>query len=263
MTGHIELPLVLFTVLSQAAIGLALVTGLRTRSAQEQAHDSRKPWLLAACLLLAGLAASLPHLGHPLSAPMALKHIGASWLSREVLLASLLVVLLLFAGLKGADFWLGALCSACGLAALFAQAMTYAPESYPALAGGLPALFFLVTAVALGAGITGWFTPQEMQRPVARLLAAALLAGVAIFAAAPLAWLSGGAVQHMTAWAYLSSPLYWAHILLGLALPLAVVWRTGRIPAWLPVLLFAGALCGRAVFFMGSVHSAANLGGLY
>ena len=78
-----------------------------------------------------------------------------------------------------------------------------------------------------------------------------------------MAWLSGGAVQRMTALAYFSSPLYWAHILLGLALPLLVVLKAGRIPAWLPVLVLGGALCGRIVFFMDTAHSAANMGGLY
>ena len=149
MIEHMELPLVLFTILSQAAIGLALVTGFNAAPGQEAGEKGRRPWRAAAILLVAGLAVSLFHLGHPLSAPMALKHVGVSWLSREVLLAALLAVLLIYAAVKGAHSPLGKLCAVCGLAVLFAQAMTYTPAGYPALAGWLPVLFFLVTAVSL------------------------------------------------------------------------------------------------------------------
>jgi len=40
-----------------------------------------------------------------------------------------------------------------------------------------------------------------------------------------------------------------------------VVVATRRIPSWLPLLLLAGALCGRVVFCVDTVHSAANIGG--
>jgi hypothetical protein len=36
-----------------------------------------------------------------------------------------------------------------------------------------------------------------------------------------------------------------------------------RIPIWLPVLLLAGEISGRIMFFTHVVHSAVNIGNLY
>jgi DMSO reductase anchor subunit len=264
MNAAMELPLVFFTVLSQAAIGLTLVTGVRRLTSAGSVRDAgRRSWLVAAGLLAAGLAFSLGHLGHPLAAPTALRHLGVSWLSREALLASALAALMVWAALSGLPSLLVAVTAACGLAVLFVQGMTYSPPGFPALASGLPVLFFLISAVTLGAGLAGWFASEAGQAGLARFLAVTLGAGLAVFLVAPLAWLSGGTVQRLTALAYFSSPLYWAHVVLGLAVPLIVVLAARRVPGWLPALLVAGALCGRIVFFLDTVHSAANLGGLY
>jgi DMSO reductase anchor subunit len=68
--------------------------------------------------------------------------------------------------------------------------------------------------------------------------------------------------MRLTGLAYLASPLYWAHIVLGLAVPLAVILVCRRIPSWLPILLLAGALCGRVVFYLDTIHTGVNIGGL-
>ncbi|GAB6126061.1 DmsC/YnfH family molybdoenzyme membrane anchor subunit [Humidesulfovibrio idahonensis] len=269
MKPSMELPLVFFTLLSQTAIGLTLLSGARRWSlagadAQAPAADpDRKLWLTAAGMLALGLLLSLFHLGHPLDSITALKHLSTSWLSREALAFGLLTALVAVTALKGLPAILVRLSAALGLAALFIQGMTYAPPSFPAVDNGLPFALFLLSALVLGAGAASMFAPEDAKPALARVLVPALWVALCVHLLAPSIWLTGGTVTRLTAQAYLSSPLYWAHIVIGLALPLAVVTRTRTIPAWLPWALMLGALCGRIVFYLETVHTAVNMGGLY
>ncbi|MDR3438714.1 DmsC/YnfH family molybdoenzyme membrane anchor subunit [Telmatospirillum sp.] len=264
MTPSFELPLVIFTILSQQAIGLTLLYALRTagRSARPE-PSARIQWLASAGILALGLVVSLTHLGHPEGAPRAVIHLSTAWLSREALLFGLLVALMAVTGFLGAVRALVIAAAAAGLVALFVQGMVYAPPSFPAVNNALPFAFFLVTAIILGAGTASWFAPQDRQPFLRRILVGALVAGLLLFLISPCIWLSGGAIMRLTAVAYFASTLYWAHIGVGLILPLLVVLAVRRIPVWLPVLLLAGALCGRLVFYVDTVHSAVNLGGVY
>lgn len=89
-----ELPLVVFTVIAQMSagsfvvLGLIHVIGFRTPPAvMDRVSD---PALFAiGPLLVLGLAASTLHLGSPLRAPNALRHLQSSWLSREILVGML------------------------------------------------------------------------------------------------------------------------------------------------------------------------------
>lgn len=264
MKPSMELPLVLFTILSQTAVGITLLSGLRRWSlAGGAGEDDRRQWLAAAGLLALGLVASLFHLGHPLDSLAALKHLSSSWLSREALVFALLAGLMFLASRRGLPRGIVRLTVAGGLLGLFVQGMTYAPPSFPAINNVLPFAFFVVSAVTLGASAASLLAPEEARPALARVLALGLGAGLLVHLVAPCVWLSGGTVLRLTAQAYLSSPLYWAHILIGLALPLWVVARTGRTPGWLPLAILAGALCGRIVFYLETVHTAANMGGLY
>lgn len=79
---NIELPLVLFTVLSQAAVGMALLLAVRscgcaggacattstiagTADTGGDAPGNRTEWLTATIVMGVALLASLFHLGHP------------------------------------------------------------------------------------------------------------------------------------------------------------------------------------------------------
>lgn len=90
-----EASLVAFTLLTQAAVGICgvlLALALRAeRAGTSAALDSVAFPLLAAALVAAllGLGASFLHLGSPRNAWRALRNVRTSWLSREVLLASL------------------------------------------------------------------------------------------------------------------------------------------------------------------------------
>lgn len=80
-----ELPLLLFTLLLQGSVGITLwLALLHTRNA-----PPRGGLLLAFMMACIGLLASMLHMGYPLNAMNALRHVASSWLSREVVFASL------------------------------------------------------------------------------------------------------------------------------------------------------------------------------
>ncbi|HYF92099.1 MAG TPA: 4Fe-4S dicluster domain-containing protein [Symbiobacteriaceae bacterium] len=142
--------LVLFAVLSQAAVGQVLVTLFLPGSPVTR---------LALPLGALGLIIALFHLGTPGGAPRALANLRRSWLSREALLTGLFT---LAAGLYGYVWpgWPAGLCAGLlGLAALYAQGMVWQlptrPEwRHPANLWGPIASALLLGAltVALGGG---------------------------------------------------------------------------------------------------------------
>ncbi len=254
-----ELPLVLFTVLSQAAVGMVLMSAVRGFAGHE-AGSARNEWMLVAGLMGLGIVASLFHLGHPLEAYRALAHLEKAWLSREVLAAGVFLALAAGAVVAGSGrgvlLW-GAV--AAGLVTVLASGMTYAPPAFPALNNALPTVFFLISAVVLGAGFASWFAGSGSQALLARICATALVTGLVVRLAVPCVWLSGGEVMRASGLAWLGSPLYWAGIA-AMAACLAVLWKNRIIPAWLPILALLGELAGRAAFFADTVHTALNMG---
>lgn len=260
-----ELPLVVFTVLSQAAIGLALMGVVRSMAGAPDRSSGSREWRLTAGLMLVGLVASLFHLGHPTGAPTALRHLDTAWLSREVLAAGIFtaiaVVALLSAGkANGKAFvWGGAIV---GLVLIFSAGMTYAPPALPAVHNALPTFFFLASAIMLGAGFASWFAPEGQAALLSRIFTATVVATLVLNLVVPCVWLSGGTVMQMTGHAWFGSGFYWAHVAV-LVLSLGVLWKTKTIPMWLPVLVLFGELLGRAGFFADTVHTAMNMGGVY
>lgn len=263
--NSLELPLVIFTIFSQTAIGLVLISTIRQYAAQGPSGNIRAEWITAAVILAAGLGASLFHLGHPLGAVNAVKHLGTAWLSREAVgISAVLVVIVLgivtvrekiSPGLAAAGTLLGVL-------AIFFTGMTYAPPGYPAVNNALPFVFFLLTAVIMGAALAAYFSPGEKMRLITMILGAGLLVSLVIHLVAPCVWLSGDTVMQATGYAYLTSWLYWARIIIGLVIPLGVLWRFKSVPAWLPVVILAGELIGRAAFFALTIHASTNIGGI-
>lgn len=257
-----ELPLVLFTVLSQAAVGMVLMSAVRG-FARQDGSDARNEWMLVAGLMGLGIAASLFHLGHPLEAYRALAHLEKAWLSREVLAAGIFLALAAWAaamgGGKGVLLW-GAIVA--GLATVLASGMTYAPPAFPALNNALPTVFFLITAVVMGAGFASWFAGIGSQPLLARIFTTALVTGMVVRLAVPCIWLSGSEIMRQSGLAWLGSPLYWVSIAV-MAACLGVLWKNRTIPVWLPILALLGELAGRAAFFAETVHTALNIGSPY
>lgn len=85
-----EWPLAVFTILGQMAVGAFLALGFinvlgRRRYRPETIDRVGDPALYAiGPVMVAALVASIFHLGNPLNAPNALRHVASSWLSREI-----------------------------------------------------------------------------------------------------------------------------------------------------------------------------------
>lgn len=87
-----ELPMILFTVIAQMAVGAFWALGLaqllgRLRKLPGEAIDRVTDTSLFAVgpLLILGFFAAFFHLNDPFHAPFTLMHVGSSWLSRELL----------------------------------------------------------------------------------------------------------------------------------------------------------------------------------
>jgi DMSO reductase anchor subunit len=264
--SNIEMPLVLFSVLSQTAIGLVVINSCRQWAVDGPAETERRQWGIVLAFLITGMTASFFHLGHPLQAYTALKHLSKAWLSWELLGISVFLCLTLFGFFMGKGrngklvTFLAALT---GILTLLFMGMTYAPPGYPALNNVLPLVFFLITAMLLGTGFSAWFAPPAVKPWLTRILTVTLIVSLIVYLIVPCIWLSGGTVMAQTGWAWLASPLYWGRVAIGLVVPLILLWRIKDIPLWLPVVILIGELMGRTAFFKDTVHAAANIGGLY
>ncbi|MDA3133298.1 dimethyl sulfoxide reductase anchor subunit family protein [Atlantibacter subterraneus] len=84
-----EWPLLIFTLLVQASVGLTLFTAVNAFNRQANSQPLRVA-LVASCVMGGvGLIASVAHLGYPLNAFNSLRHVASSWLSREIVFAAL------------------------------------------------------------------------------------------------------------------------------------------------------------------------------
>lgn len=262
---HYEIPLVLFTVLCQSAIGLVALSALRQVTGPEPGRI-RMEWMAAGLILVTGLIASVFHLGHPSGMVRALNNLGTAWLSREALTTGLFLALL-GAGIllmkEKANPALALAATLAGLLVIFSMGMTYSPPSFPAINNVLPFVFFCLTALLLGSSAGQLFAPEASRPAMTRILTTTLVLALVIYLIVPCIWLSGGEIMRQTGIRWLASPLYWAHIGAGLVLPLVIIALLKKTPPWLWVLILAGELLGRAVFFADTVHTAVNMGGLY
>jgi anaerobic dimethyl sulfoxide reductase subunit C (anchor subunit) len=166
-----ELPLVIFTIIAQMSVGSFVVLGLihlfGGRAGRDVIDKVSDPALYAiGPILVLGLLASMMHLGTPIRAVNALRHLDSSWLSREILFG------LLFAAIGGAfafSQWfkwltprlrqvLAGLAAVVGLALIWSMAMVYLLPTVPAWdSWATPARFFATTfllgSLAVGAAL--------------------------------------------------------------------------------------------------------------
>lgn len=143
-----ELPLVIFTVLSQMSVGITLILTLRTL--QGKLESKRLYWLVSGLVLAAASVAAILHLAHPDRAYDALINLQHAWLSREILGATLygaaVGVTFLAKGHKAP----AVLASVLGIALVAVQGMTYAAPAMVAIANGLTMLLFFITVWVMG-----------------------------------------------------------------------------------------------------------------
>ena len=129
--------LVLFTLLSQSAVGLLWTIVFGDWLGQPSEVTTPGGYILVFLLTLSGLAAALGHLGSPRNALHAVHNLPTSWLSREIsAIGSFSVsVLLLLLAVQEQCFRLVSIIEAlsCGLGflALFTMARVYRIKSIP------------------------------------------------------------------------------------------------------------------------------------
>lgn len=251
-----ELPLVVFTVLSQMSVGMTLILTLRALRGDLEAK--RVYWLVSGLILAVASVAAVLHLAHPDRAYNALINLKHAWLSREILSATLYGAAVGVTFLAKGHKVPAMLASILGVVLVAVQGMTYAAPAMVAVANGLTMLLFFLTVWVMGCAAI----PLLKLSPSLTALRQAIVVCTVVLIAAPTIWLSGGTVMQMTAHAWLSSPLYLASLL---CLVLAFVLTRGgeRRGAVLFGLLFVGMFLSRLVFFGDTVSTIVNIGHLY
>lgn len=250
-----ELPLVIFTVLSQMSVGMTLL--LTWRTWRGQIEGNRVMWLITGLVLGVASVAAILHLAHPDHAYNALINLRHAWLSREILGATLYGAMIALAFLTKGNKGAALLASLFGILLVAVQGMTYAAPAMQAIANGLTMVFFFITVWVMGcAG-----APLLKLNASVAALRQAIVVFIAVMVVAPLIWLSGGTIVKMTAHAWLTSPLW----LLSLVCAIAALALTLRrpMPRTLFVILLASMLLSRLSFFGDTISTIVNIGHLY
>ena len=264
---NLELPLVLFTLLIQMAVGVVIFAALRQWVTVEgPSVRTRNEWIAVLAMVVLAVFAAFFHLGKPLGFIRMLANLQSAWLSREILAVGLFGVLAAVTYYtvftKAAMGWLIKITALVGLLAVFSTGMAYASAGLDAIHNVLPLIFFLLTVFTLGPAFASYFVDEKATGLLRSILEPSLITSLVVRFAVPFVWLSGSAVMKLTGQAFLVSPLNWIH--LGVLLLAVISMRVFKnIPTWLPVVLLLGELLGRIAFFALVASSGANLGGLY
>jgi anaerobic dimethyl sulfoxide reductase subunit C (anchor subunit) len=152
-----ELPLIIFTLAMQAAIGAYLWANI-IRLRDKEAPAFKTNTLAALILSVIGMSASLVHLGKPYLALTSMFNLSSSWLSREIFFSGAFFILLVLVwwlerAAKAENILniLGWLACLTGLAAVFAMAQLYMKTIIPAWQSVNTLVDFYATTVILGA----------------------------------------------------------------------------------------------------------------
>lgn len=251
-----ELPLVIFTVLSQMSVGMTLLLTWRTLRGEIQGN--RLYWLITGLILGVASVAAILHLAHPEHAYNALINLKHAWLSREILGATLyggtIGLAFLTKGNKGAAL----LASLFGVLLVVVQGMTYAAPAMQAIANGITMILFFATVWVMGCAAT----PLLGLKSSGAALRSGVVVLMALLIAAPLIWLSGGTIMKMTAQAWLSSPLYLGS-LLCCAIGCVLTLTRQPMQKSVFVILLVGVALSRLTFFGDTISTIVNIGHLY
>ena len=279
-----EWPLMMFTLLSQLAvgtyIGLLFVRVSLTKNFAKLSVKLTNPGLKAVGPIMAlGLILSVFHLGTPLGAYRAIMNMASSWLSREIIFAGGFFVFWFFSflvfkqGKPGAG--IGIFTAFLGLAAVYSNASVHALSVRPAWMDMNTFLTFFGSTLAMGCvgaacfvafELKGNTVPGQVKKIMGPL---ALIAGVAVIA--PLAYTpvlvstlnAGSSAAHASA--ALISGSYVAPLairaLLSLAGAILLYLGLRNRNSLLPVnqalgaliLVLAGEFIGRYVFYATAV----------
>jgi anaerobic dimethyl sulfoxide reductase subunit B (iron-sulfur subunit) len=186
-----EIPLIIFTLLAQMAIGAFGTIFLIYRGLSDKlvaGQITLIPLLAVGAAIMIALLVSFFHLGIPINAWRALNHLRKSWLSREILFTSGFAGLwAILTGLRlfhngTYSMWtsLAALTALCSLAVLYSMQRVYQLHSVPAWNTVRTLLEFTISTVGLGCLLTGTLLPRDAPAGVMTwIVLAAILAFLA------------------------------------------------------------------------------------
>ncbi len=249
-TARDEIPLILFTLLAQMAIGafgtiFMILWLFNDKLAAGQI--TFVPLLAVGVAITVALLVSFFHLGTPKNAWRTLNHLRKSWLSREIFFTSGFAGLwAIYTGMRLfhiGTFWVGASLAAvtalCGLIALYSVQSVYRLRSVPAWNTKRTLLEFTISSVGLGCLLTGALLPQNVPASIIRWIA---LAAVVAFSAACLVIITA-ATKGTAVLCKLRTGLLLAGLLGALALS---IWPSGAGMGGIS-LLFIIALAEEAI----------------
>jgi len=159
-----EWALLIFTILGQIAAGSLLVLMIirayvvRTAGVEQADRFTDGPLYIIVPIMGLALLSSLLHLGSPLNIAKAVPNLGTSWLSREVVIA---VIFVIIAGAYTFMQWrkiggdalrtvLGWIAAATGVAQVYGMSMVYMIRTQPAWNTLATPVSFFTTALLLG-----------------------------------------------------------------------------------------------------------------
>ncbi len=275
-----ELALVVFTVLTQAAIGAFVLIGwLRLRNRDEAMDPAYRKAVLALVPIMAiAMLASLFHLGRPMLAITAMRNLATSWLSREIFFSGgFFVLLCASAALEKSPAVrriFDGLAALAGVLSIISMASLYDVTMIPAWQGWGTYVAFVGTALMVGlglaAGLVAYFGRGSagVAGDLQVLVGAAVVSLVIGLVAYPLylVLLGGGGAEAQATLSMLGGEygmalvLRWALTLAGGLVPLILSWRrlasgkaTGGLVYTALVCLLAGELVGRYLFYATGV----------
>lgn len=195
-----EFPLVVFTLLTQMAVGaLGFILFIAAFIGGNQAtvDTLRLPIIAVGALILVAVLISFLHLGSPKNAWRMLNHLAKSWLSREILILSLWggswLILLGLTFFQPVPFlvWMGSLgvSFGIGLLLLFSEYNVYRLRSVPGWNTWRTMLEFSGSALCLGSLLIGVLLPEN----------APAIASLGIAFSAQVGFLIAGYVARSTA----------------------------------------------------------------
>lgn len=265
-----DMPLVIFTILSQLVIGGFVTLWWIDRKTK---GISKKTGLTISIVLIMltgiSLLVSMLHLGQPLHAYRAILNVDESWLSREILFyglffgVSLLYTWFWFKDQASNRDKMGWGVSIVGALAIFSSAMIYFIPSIPAWNGFTTIMMFYLTSLILGPLFVGAFLQirGELKVNITGLSVGSIVAGLVVLVIYVFSLFGGLPEAAATAKEMTSHFIFWirvitfvgALVLLGMAYKNKSM-RTATIYSLAFAVLAVSEFLARYQFYETSVH---------
>jgi anaerobic dimethyl sulfoxide reductase subunit C len=272
-----DLPLIIYTLCLQSAVGIYVVSRMMAWTQTEKAQRMRFMWLVGG-LGVAGVIASALHMGYPWNAVLTMSNLGTSWLSREIVLTvsfgAAWLISLIFerqeAGkVETRNGW-AILTSLIGLSLIGVMSMIYRTTAFPAWEHGSTTVGFYATAGLIGTAVVFAGNCYKKAGEEPKGLSALVIGGLAMLALQMAAVASNGVhlgsagPEAAETAALLAGPyaaFYWARVILvvaGAAIVMPLAWRRWAqqkvtslpgLAGALVALVVVGELVGRILFY--------------